>query len=34
MVGGLKVGDQIRQTHIKFGKYDDYEACINAINQD
>ena len=26
MVGNLKIGDQIRQTHIRFRKIDDYES--------
>ena len=34
MVGILKVGDQIRQTHIRLRNVDDYEAYINAIDQD
>ena len=34
MVGSLKVGDQIRQTHIRFRNINDYEAYINAIDQD
>ena len=34
MVGNLKVDDQIRQTHIRFRNIDDYEAYINAIDQD
>ena len=33
MVGNLKVGDQIRQTLIKFRNIDDYEAYINAIDE-
>ena len=33
MVGNLKFG-QIRQTHIRFRNIDDYEADINAIDQD
>ena len=33
MVGNLKVGDQIRQTHIRFRNISDYEAYINAIDQ-
>ena len=33
MVGNLKVGDQIRQTHIKFRNFDDFEAYINAIDE-
>ena len=34
MDGNLKVGDQIRQTNIRFKNVDDYEAYINAIDQD
>ena len=34
MIGNLKVGDQIRQTHIRFRNMDDYEAYINSIDQD
>ena len=34
MVDNLKVGDQIRQTHIRFRNISDYEAYINAIDQD
>ena len=34
MVGNLKVGDQIRQTRIRFRNIADYEAYINAIDQD
>ena len=33
MVGNLKVGDQIRQTHIRFRNIDDFEAYINAIDE-
>ena len=33
MVGSLKVGDQIRQTPIRFGIISVYEAYINAIDQ-
>ena len=33
MVGNLKVGDQIRQTHIRFRKMDDFEAFINAFDE-
>ena len=33
MVGNLKVGDQIRQTNIRFRNMDDFEACINAIDE-
>ena len=34
IVGNLKVGDQIRQTHFRFGNVADYEAFIIAIDQD
>ena len=34
MVGNLKIGDQIRQTNTRFRNMDDYEAYINAIDQD
>ena len=34
MVGNLIVGDQIRQTHIRFRNMNDYEAFINSIDQD
>ena len=33
MVGTLKVGDQIKQTHIRFRSISDYEAYINSIDQ-
>ena len=33
MVGKLKVGDQIRQTHITFRNITDYEAYINSIDE-
>ena len=33
MVGSLRVGDQIRQTHIRFRKMDDFESYINAIDE-
>ena len=32
MLGNLKVGDQIRQTNIRFRKMDDFEAYFNAID--
>ena len=32
-VGSLKVGDQIRQTHIRFREIDDYESYINSIDE-
>ena len=34
MVGNLKVVDQIRQTNFRFRNVDDYQAYINAIDQD
>ena len=34
MVGSFGVGDQNRQTHIRFRNIADYEAYINAIDQD
>ena len=34
MVGRLKVGEQIRQTHIRFRNISDFEAYINAIDHD
>ena len=33
MVGNQNVGDQIRQTHIRCRKMDDFEAYINAIDE-
>ena len=33
MVGKLKIGDQIRQTHIRFRNMDDFEAYTNAIDE-
>ena len=33
MVGNLKIGDQIRQTHITFRNISDYEAYINYIDE-
>ena len=33
MVGYLKVGDQIRQTNIRFRNMDDFEAHIDAIDE-
>ena len=33
MVISLKVGDEIRQTHIRFRNIDDYESYINAIDE-
>ena len=34
MVGMLKVGDQIRQTHIRYRNMDDFETYNNAIDQE
>ena len=34
MIGRLKNADQTRETHIRFRNIDDYEAYINAIDQD
>ena len=34
MVGTLIVGDQLRQTHIRFRKMIDFETYINSIDQD
>ena len=33
MVGSLKVGDQVRQTHIRFRNVDDYEFYIISIDE-
>ena len=33
MVGNLKVGDEIRQTHIRFRNISDYEAYLNSIDE-
>ena len=33
MVGNLKVGDGIRQIHIRFRNISDYEAYNNAIDE-
>ena len=34
MVGTLLVGDQIRQTHVRFRNMIDFESYINSIDQD
>ena len=34
LVGNLKVGDQIRETHTRFRNMDGYEAYINTIDQE
>ena len=33
MVDTLKVGDQIRQTHIRFRNISAYESSINSIDE-
>ena len=33
MLGNLKVGDQIRQTHVRFRNKDDFEAYINSLDE-
>ena len=33
MVGNLKIGDQIRQTHIRFRNISDFESYINSIDE-
>ena len=33
MFGSLKVGDQIRQTHIRFRNFDDYESYIKSMDE-
>ena len=33
MVGSLKAGDQIRQTHIRFRNMNNFEAYINSIDE-
>ena len=33
MVGNLKIGDQIRQTNIRFRNMDDFESYINSIDE-
>ena len=33
MVGKLSRGDQIRETHIRFRKTDDFESYVNAIDE-
>ena len=32
-VGNVKVGDQIRQTNVRFRNMDDFEAYINSIDE-
>ena len=33
MIDNLKIGDQIRQNHIRFRNIDDFESYINSIDQ-
>ena len=33
MVGKLKIGDQIRETHIRCKNITDYEAYIDSIDE-
>ena len=33
MVGKLSPCDQIRETHIRFRKMDDFESYVNAIDE-
>ena len=33
MVGNLKIGDQVRENHIRFENITDYEAYINFIDE-
>ena len=34
MVGKLSIGDQIKETHIRFRNITDYEDYFDAIDQD
>ena len=34
MIGSLKIGDQNRQTQIRFRNMDDFETYINSIDRD
>ena len=34
MIGNLKIGDQIRQSHIRFRSNNDFEGLFNAFDQD
>ena len=34
MVGSLGIGEEIRQTHIRFRNFTDSEAYINALDHD
>ena len=33
MFGSLKIGDQIRQAHIRFRNIDEYESYKNSIDE-
>ena len=33
MMGTLRIGDQMRQTHISFRNINDYEPYINSIDE-
>ena len=33
MVGSIKIGDQIRQTKLRFKKIDDFESYNNSIDE-
>ena len=33
MVGKLSIGDQIRETHIRFRNNTEHEAYINSIDE-
>ena len=33
MVGKLSLGDQIRETHIRFRNTDDFRSYVNAIDE-
>ena len=33
MAGNIKVGDQIRQTNIRFRNMDDFEVYVNSIDE-
>ena len=34
MVGKLTVGDQVRETHTRFGNITEYEAYVNSIGKE
>ena len=33
MVGKLSLGDQIRETHIRFTNIDDFKSYVHAIDE-